>query len=289
MLAAIQPRTGTRHWVNSVSTLKQCTGQEHQDLEKLLPAVVAGAVPNEVLHALHAITEFIFIAQSLLHYNETIHSLCEALCEFHHYKSTILNAGGRLGKNGHLNHFQIPKVELAQHVARSIHEMGTPYQWSSDITEHCHITHVKIPYHLSNCQDYHAQCCCFLDQQEKQHLFQLYTTVKSLSSPLLTEMVNEARLMALHYPDFDWISGALPSKCYIGSIHVQRSIFDNPRSCVLAANSTAILLTAQPHCSNLSLQDAPVYLLGLSTVYRTNHMYGTVIRVPYCTGGYLVI
>ena len=29
--------------------------------------------------------------------------------------------------------------------------------------------------------------------------------------------------------------------------------------------------------------------LGLSTVYRTNRMYGTVIRVPYCTGGYLVI
>ena len=66
--------------------------------------------------------------------------------------------------------------------------------------------------------------------------------------------------MALHYPDFDWISGALPSECYVGSTHVQRSIFNNPRSCVSAANSTAILLTVWPHCSNLSLQDALVYL-----------------------------
>ena len=30
-------------------------------------------------------------------------------------------------------------------------------------------------------------------------------------------------------------------------------------------------------------------VLGLSTTYRTNHMYGTIIRVPYCTSSYLVI
>jgi hypothetical protein len=162
-LAAIQPRTGTRHWVNGVSTLKQCTGREHRDLEKLLPVVAAGAVPDDVLCALRAITEFIFLAQSLFHYDETIHSLNEALREFHHYKSSILKAGGRLGKNGPLNHFQIPKLELAQHIARSIREMGAPYQWSSDITERCHITHVKTPYRLSNRRDYHAQCCRFLD------------------------------------------------------------------------------------------------------------------------------
>jgi hypothetical protein len=149
-LAAIQPRTGTRHWANGVSTLKQCTRREHRDLEKLLPVVAAGAVPDDVLCALRAITEFIFLAQSLFHYNETIHSLNEALREFHHYKSSILKAGGRLGKNGPLNHFQIPQLTLAQHIARSIRKMGAPYQWSSDITERCHITHVKTPYRLSN-------------------------------------------------------------------------------------------------------------------------------------------
>ncbi|KAI5994109.1 hypothetical protein F5J12DRAFT_907287 [Pisolithus orientalis] len=150
-LAALQPRIGTRHWVNGVSTLKQCTSQEHCKLEKLLPAVAAGVLPDDMLCTLCAITEFIFLAQGISHYDETIHSLSEALCEFHHYKSSILRAHGCLGKNSPLDHFQIPKVELTQHIAWSIHQMGAPYQWTSDITEHCHITHVKVPYHLSNC------------------------------------------------------------------------------------------------------------------------------------------
>ena len=127
-LAALQLRIGTRHWSNSVSTLKQCTGREHRDLEKLLLAVVAGALPNDVLCTLHAITEFIFLAQSLFHYNETIHALKEALHEFHHFKASILSTGGHLGKNGPLDHFQVLKLELALHIKRSIQEMGAPYQ-----------------------------------------------------------------------------------------------------------------------------------------------------------------
>ena len=51
-LAALQPRTRTRHWSNGVSTLKQCTGREHRDLETLLPAIAAGALPDNLLCAL---------------------------------------------------------------------------------------------------------------------------------------------------------------------------------------------------------------------------------------------
>lgn len=115
-LSVLQPWTGTRHWLNSVSTLKQTLGREHQDLEKLLPAVMAGTVPNSVLHALRAITEFIFLTQSVYLYNETLHALSEALREFHHYKPAIITAGGHQGKNSPLNHFHIPKLELALHV-----------------------------------------------------------------------------------------------------------------------------------------------------------------------------
>ncbi|KAI6135392.1 hypothetical protein EDD17DRAFT_1779107 [Pisolithus thermaeus] len=143
-------------WVTNI------TG-EHCKLEKLLPAAAAGALPDDVLCMLHTITKFIFLAQGLFHCNETLHSLNEALHEIHHYKPSILRADGCLGKNSPLNHFQILKLELTQHVARSVHLMGAPYQWSSDITEHCHITHVKMPYCLSNRQDYHVQCCHFLD------------------------------------------------------------------------------------------------------------------------------
>ncbi|KIO01513.1 hypothetical protein M404DRAFT_16208 [Pisolithus tinctorius Marx 270] len=252
-LAALQPRIGTRHWANGISKLKQCTGHEHRDLEKVLPAVAAGALPDDVLCALRAITEFIFLAQSLFHYDETIHALNEALREFHHYKSSILTAHGRVGTNGPLDHFQIPKLELAQHIAQSVREMGAPYQWSSDITECCHITHVKVPYRF--------QCCRFLDRQEKQRLFQLYTTLKSIDLPLLNEMADEAKLMALHYPEATWISSVLSTEQYVGTSHSERSIFNNPRLHGSPTNSR-ILLTLRPHFPVIPLRDATV-LLGL--------------------------
>ncbi|KAI6000249.1 hypothetical protein EDC04DRAFT_2529870, partial [Pisolithus marmoratus] len=178
-LSVLELQIGTHHWTNGVSTLKQCTGREHHDLEKVLPTIAAGALPDDALHTLHAIMEFIFLTQDQFLYDETLHALTEALHKFHHYKPSILTAGGHLGKNGPLDHFQILKLELAQHIMCSTWAMGAPYQWSSDITEHCHITHVKNPYHLSNCCDYHGQCCQFLHWQEKQCFFQLFTSLKT--------------------------------------------------------------------------------------------------------------
>ena len=257
-LTALQPRTGTRHWSNGVSTLKQCTGREHHDLEKLLPAIAAGALPDNVLCALHAITEFIFLAQNLLHYDETIHTLRESLCEFHHYKASIVSAGGHLGKNGPLDHFQIPKLELALHIKWSIQEMGAPYQWSSDITERCHITHVKTPYRLLNRRDFHSQCCRFLNRQEKQHFFQSFLTLKSAGASLanLVMMIQEANLMAAHYPEASWFSHISSTERLFSHIRPLRSIFDNPHSRVSPSNSTALLLMLRPHHSNCSIEQA---------------------------------
>ncbi|KAI6014080.1 hypothetical protein PISMIDRAFT_110851 [Pisolithus microcarpus 441] len=254
-LALLQPRTGTRSWPNGISTLKQCTGREHRDLEKVLPAVAAGALPDDVLCAIRALTEFIFLAQNVYHCDETLHALAEALREFHHYKQGIISAGGRQGKNGPLQHFQIPKLELAQHVVRSTRAMGAAYQWSSDITERCHITHVKTPYRLSNRRDFHTQCCRFLDRQEKQRFFQLFTTLKTAGAPLINEMVYEATQMQMHYPESTWVANVLPNEQRVGSIASRKSIFDNSRSRISSDNSTAFLVTVKPHFPSISVDD----------------------------------
>ncbi|KAG1724322.1 uncharacterized protein EDB91DRAFT_1255279 [Suillus paluster] len=245
-----------RHWANGVSTLKQLTGREHRDLEKLLPGVIVGAVPDEVACALCAITEFIFQAQNLFLYDETLHSLSEALREFHYYKDFILTAGGRRGKNGLLNHFQIPKLELMQHVARSTRAMGAPYQWSSDITECCHITHVKRPYRMSNRRDFHSQCCRFLDRQEKLQFFQLYTVLKSQRASLIYEMSREANMMALHYPEATWISTVLPGEQYAVAGKPITSLFTNNHTHFSSDDTVAILLTCRPHFPRLSIEEA---------------------------------
>jgi hypothetical protein len=94
-MATLQPVVGVWHWKNGISKLKQCTGQEHRDLQKVIVAMIAGAVPDTVLCAIHTLVEFIFLAQGLLLYDEHLFALGEALHEFYTYKNSIIIAGGR--------------------------------------------------------------------------------------------------------------------------------------------------------------------------------------------------
>jgi hypothetical protein len=48
-------------------------------------------------------------------------------------------------------HFKILKLEGLLQVTRSAHRMGVLYQYTSNITEHCHITLIKTPYCRSSC------------------------------------------------------------------------------------------------------------------------------------------
>ncbi|KAF9220459.1 hypothetical protein BS17DRAFT_852137 [Gyrodon lividus] len=209
-LSVLQPRIGTRHWANGVSTLKQCTGREHRNLEELLPAVSMGPIPDNVLCAIRSITEFIFLAQDQFVYDETLHALTKAL--------------------------------------RNTRAMGAPYQWSSNITECCHITHVKTPYRLSNRHNFHIQCCRFLDRREKQRFFQLFTTLKTAGMPLFNEMI--------YYPESTWIESVLPGEHRINTSTPRGSVFNNARAHLSSNNSTTILLTLKPHFPDLSIDDA---------------------------------
>ena len=172
-LKVLQPHIGIWHWNHGVSKLKQVTGRKHRELEKVFIAVIAGRVSNDTLQAMRALLEFIFHAQDLFLYNETIHVLHESLWEFHHYKSAIIHDGGRKGKRGIINHFEIPKLEMLQIIPHSTTLMGAPYQWTSDMTERCHITHVKTPYCMSNKWNFHEQCVQFMDHQENVKLLSL--------------------------------------------------------------------------------------------------------------------
>jgi hypothetical protein len=122
------------------------TGQEHQDLQKILVSMIAGTVPNTVLCAVRALVEFIFQAQCLLLYKDHLHSMLQALHEFHYYKSSIIVAGRQQGTKGIIPHFQILKLEGFIRTIWATCKMGAPYQHTSDITERCHATHVKAPY-----------------------------------------------------------------------------------------------------------------------------------------------
>jgi hypothetical protein len=256
-MSAIQPRVGVRHWRNGISKLKQITGREHRDLQKILVAVAAGAVPASVLRAIRALIEFVFQAQSLLLYDEHLHALNEALREFHTFKNAIINAGGRLGKKGPIPHFKIPKLEGLWRVAGNARVMGAPYQWTSDITERCHITHVKTPYRRSNRHNFHEQCVRYMDRIEKMHLFGLYTSLKSNGACLLNEMVDEASNVANHYPEATWLSHILPpnENAFVSQV-LKPTLFAKGRSHLSDDNHVAFLVNKTAHVRSITVGEA---------------------------------
>ena len=100
-ISSFQSHVGVCHWLHGASKLKQCTGQEHWEIEKIIIIAGAGAVDcdvPDVLPALCAIVDFIFQAQGVLLFEEHLHSIHEALKKFHDLKNTIVMAGGCRGK-----------------------------------------------------------------------------------------------------------------------------------------------------------------------------------------------
>ena len=231
--------------------MKQVTGREHRELEKVFIAVIAGGVSDNTLRAMHALLEFIFHAQDLFLYDETVYALHESLREFHHYKSAIIHDEGWKGKRGIIKHFEIPKLEMLHIIPRSTILMGAPYQWTSDVTERCHITHVKTPYRMSNKQNFNEQCVRFMDRVEKMHLFGLYSTLKSHGLSLLNEMVIEASDMSDHYPEQAWLSRVLPDERQVCTSRTRTTFFDKNRSHISKDQSKAIYLNVCPYRSAL--------------------------------------
>ncbi|KAG6913058.1 hypothetical protein DXG01_010002, partial [Tephrocybe rancida] len=74
-IKVLQPRVGVKHWANGVSKLKQVTGREYRELEKVFIAVINGGVDSRVMRALRALVDFIFQAQNLVFFGETMTAL----------------------------------------------------------------------------------------------------------------------------------------------------------------------------------------------------------------------
>lgn len=247
-MASLQRCVGVRHWKNGVSKLKQCTGREHRDLEKILVPLIAGAVPHPVLRAIRSLNEFIFGAQGLLLYEEHLHAITEALREFHHFKNSIIVAGGRRGKHGPILHFNIPKLEGMGRVIYNAIYMGAPYGYSSDASERCHITLVKKPFRQTNKRsDFPAQCARYMDRVEKTRLFHLYTSLSYNRAGLINVMVEEATAVADHYPEATWLSHALPPGEYrVRGAAAKTSLFDKVRSEISDDLEVAFSVTIKP-------------------------------------------
>jgi hypothetical protein len=159
-----QLRVGTRHFRNGVTKLRQCTGREHRELERILITASRGVagISKRATTALRAINDVIFLCRYRSHDDATIDLLVDALARFHQHKDALIECGGRL-----LDHFNLPKLEKMHHIAHNIRQLGTIGQYSTQATEHEHKESCGRPFAASNHKDYLKQMVRYRDRQEK--------------------------------------------------------------------------------------------------------------------------
>ena len=175
----IQPITGFKYFKDGVSKLKQVTGRAHRDVERYIVCVIAGKAPPLFVIAIQALMDFRYLAQARQIDDNQLAWITTSLELFHHHKQSILDARARVGKgNKPINHFQIPKLELMHGIVPSVTACGVVMQWSADITEHAHITEIKVPGRSGNNQSYNPQICRWLDRSEKHRNFTLALSIR---------------------------------------------------------------------------------------------------------------
>lgn len=176
----VQTAVGYRSFAEGVSKLKQVTGRDHRAAQRYIVGIIAGGVSPKFLAAISALLDFRYLAQMPHFDHDALTRVEEALKRFHDHKSAIITAGGRQGSKGPLKHWEIPKLELLQHVVPSIRASGAVMQWSADVTEHAHVTEIKQPARSGNNQDYYTQIARHLDRSEKCFRFDIAVHLASV-------------------------------------------------------------------------------------------------------------
>ena len=127
--------------------------------------------------------EFWYFSQAHAITSITRDKIKRALQEFHDHKHAITEDGLYHGQktNTILEHWHIPKLELAQGVVPSIEWVGSLLQWSADTTEHAHIEVFKDPTTTTNNHNYESQICWCLDHLEKCRCFDTAVTLHKLA------------------------------------------------------------------------------------------------------------
>lgn len=161
--------SGLRHFKSGISHVQQWTGTEHKEMEKVFVALVAGGVADEVLLAVRALINFIYLASLHSHTTSTLSALQRALDDFHAHKQAFIDFGARTAC-----HFNIPKYHMLQHYVDLIYEFGSTDGFNTEWSERLHIDYAKDAYRASNKKDYVAQMTKWLARQEAVDRFSVY-------------------------------------------------------------------------------------------------------------------
>ncbi|KAG1874425.1 hypothetical protein F4604DRAFT_1880885 [Suillus subluteus] len=105
---AVPHYPGLRHFKKGISTVKQWTGREHKEMQRVFIGLLTGAVPSCVLVVTCSILDFSYYAQLQIHTTEMLEALQTTLDVFHANKDILKELAIR-------EHFNIPKLHQLTH------------------------------------------------------------------------------------------------------------------------------------------------------------------------------
>ena len=161
------PNHNIRHFIKGITSLSRVTGQEHDQMSRILMGLVLdaplpGGLSNaRLVRAVRALLDFLYLAQYPVHTDETLQLLEDSLRCFHDNKSIFVDLDIR-------DAFNIPKLHCsARHYVEYIKLYGTLDNFNTEYTERLHIDLAKDAYAATNHKDEFTQMTTWLERKEK--------------------------------------------------------------------------------------------------------------------------
>jgi hypothetical protein len=145
-----------------------------------------------MVHALHALLEFIYLARRNIHDTETIEQMNDALERFHKNVEVFVETGVQPEQS------TPPRQHAMIHYIKAIHLFGAPNGLCTSITESKHIKAVKQPWRCSNCFNPLGQVLLTNQHLDKLAASHAYFTEHSMlnGTPLSEALQNLGKFMS---------------------------------------------------------------------------------------------
>jgi len=160
------PNHNIWHFIKGITSLSRVTGQEHDQMSRILMGLVLdapllGGLSNaRLVCAVRMLLDFLYLAQYPVHTDKTLQLLEDSLWRFHDNKSIFVDLDIR-------DAFNIPKLHSARHYVEYIKLYGTLDNFNTEYTERLHIDLAKDAYAATNHKDKFTQMTIWLEQKEK--------------------------------------------------------------------------------------------------------------------------
>ena len=123
--------------MNGITSLSWLSGTEHGQICQLVLGMVVdlhlpnGMNPSHLICAIHAILDFLYLAQYPVHSSTTLDLLADSLSHFHKNKDIFVDLGVRV-------HFNIMKLHYLKHYMDFIKLHGTTDNYNTEYTASTH-------------------------------------------------------------------------------------------------------------------------------------------------------